>query len=350
MLVPFSAAGEDAAAGDQPELTLELQHHNAMGDSFVPVSATYLLDGKELLKLRGGALAERRLAPNLLRTPLPAGLHVLSIRLVYVGHSGLFKYVERYRFTMQGYLLIESRPGYGVKVISSAQEQKSVTVQWQNRPTFQVGGLPKKAILKVRLSPIERRAATEEDPESDLPPLTTLISEEDAKLLAEHLREEPQAAAAKPAAPQATPAKPAAEQAAPAKPAAAQVRLAAAGCEAVRLHFALGRASLDRSARRKLEELSACLLRAPGRRIRVEGHCDQRGSDALNDRLGQARAEAAAKFLVLRGVMPDRIDSASFGKRHPLCAEWTEECHAQNRRAELRDATPANASADLQER
>jgi peptidoglycan-associated lipoprotein len=77
----------------------------------------------------------------------------------------------------------------------------------------------------------------------------------------------------------------------------------------------------------------------------VEGHCDQRGSDALNDRLGEARADAAARFLVRRGVMPERIESASFGKRRPICAESTEACHTQNRRAELRDVTSAAASA-----
>lgn len=298
-----------------------------MGDTFALVSATYLLDGNELLKLRGDALTGRLSAPHLLRAPLPAGLHVLSLRLVYVGHSGVFRYVERYRFTMQGYLLIESRAGYGVKVISSANEHKSLTVQWQNRPTFQVGGLPRKAILQVRLSPIERRAATEEDPEADLVPLTTLITADDARLLAEHRREQPPPSPAKRDIPE--------ERTAVAR---------ADRCAEMYIQFALGRAELRRVARRKLEELSACLLRAPDARVRVEGHCDGRGSDLLNDRLGWARARAAANFLVLRGVMPNRIETASYGKRRPRCAQWTEECHAKNRRAELVEATAVESS------
>jgi peptidoglycan-associated lipoprotein len=300
--------------GPQPELTLDLEHHNGMGGTFALVSADYLLDGKELVRLKGTDLRERMSRSRLMRTPLPPGLHVIAMRLIYIGHSGVFRYVDRYRFTMQGYLLVESRTGYGVKVISNAQEKKSVTVQWQNRPTFQLGGLPKKAILSVKVSPIQRDASPGEGDE-DLPPLAIAISEEDAKLLEGHLHED------------------APEAPAP-KPAPAQAAVDAPGCREVVVRFAFGKSRLDRAARRSLEHLSACLIRAPAKQIRVEGHCDARGSHALNDRLGQARADSAARFLVLRGVMPDRLESVSFGKRRPVCTERTEACYARNRRAQ----------------
>jgi len=151
-----SPAQTSSGDGVQPELTLDIEHLDRMGGTFALVSATYQLDGQELLRLQGAELQDRLSGPRLTRAPLPPGLHVIGMRLIYIGHSEVFKYVERYQFTMQGYLLVESRAGYGVKVISSARERKSLTVQWQNRPTFQLGGLPKKAILSVKLSPGDR--------------------------------------------------------------------------------------------------------------------------------------------------------------------------------------------------
>jgi len=320
-----SPAQTSSGDGVQPELTLDIEHLDRMGGTFALVSATYQLDGQELLRLQGAELQDRLSGPRLTRAPLPPGLHVIGMRLIYIGHSEVFKYVERYQFTMQGYLLVESRAGYGVKVISSARERKSLTVQWQNRPTFQLGGLPKKAILSVKLSPIQRSVPKEGDTGAE-EPLAIAISEDDAQLLAGHLHGD------------------APEEPAPKAP-PAQVQVDAPGCEPVTLKFAFGQAKLDRLGRRHLEQLSACLIRAPARRLRVEGHCDERGSDPLNDRLGMSRAAAAVKFLILRGVMPDRLEAISFGKRQPVCSELSEACHARNRRAEIHEVPIAAPSA-----
>lgn len=296
-----------------------------MGGTFALISATYQLDGAEILHLKGAELKDRLSGPRLTRAPLPPGLHVIGMRLIYVGRSGVFKYVERYQFTMLGYLLVESRPGYGVKVISSARERTSLTVQWQNRPLFQLGGLPKKAILSVKLSPIQR-SVPKEGAAAEEVPLAIAISEDDAQLLAGHLHRE------------------AMEGPAPKAP-AAQVQVDVPDCEPVTLKFAFGKARLDRLGKRHLEQLSACLIRAPTRRLRVEGHCDERGSHPLNDRLGMSRATAAVKFLILRGVMPDRLEAISFGKRQPVCSEPGEACHARNRRAEIHEASVVAPSA-----
>jgi peptidoglycan-associated lipoprotein len=67
----------------------------------------------------------------------------------------------------------------------------------------------------------------------------------------------------------------------------------------------------------------------------IEGHCDERGSEEYNLGLGDRRATAAKNFLVNAGVSADRVSTISYGKdaAHSVCADHTEECWQQNRRA-----------------
>jgi peptidoglycan-associated lipoprotein len=68
-------------------------------------------------------------------------------------------------------------------------------------------------------------------------------------------------------------------------------------------------------------------------RFTIEGHCDERGSEKYNLALGDRRANAAKEYLVKLGIGTDRIDTISYGKERPFCAESNEECWRQNRRA-----------------
>ena len=65
----------------------------------------------------------------------------------------------------------------------------------------------------------------------------------------------------------------------------------------------------------------------------VEGHCDERGTNAYNLALGERRARTVRDFLVSRGVAADRITTVSYGEERPVCSEKTEDCWAKNRRA-----------------
>jgi peptidoglycan-associated lipoprotein len=65
----------------------------------------------------------------------------------------------------------------------------------------------------------------------------------------------------------------------------------------------------------------------------LEGHCDERGSEEYNLGLGDRRATAAKNFLVNTGVSADRISTISYGKSQPVCADQTEGCWQENRRA-----------------
>jgi peptidoglycan-associated lipoprotein len=74
------------------------------------------------------------------------------------------------------------------------------------------------------------------------------------------------------------------------------------------------------------------LQKNPTRRVQIEGHCDERGSEEYNIALGAKRAQAAKEYLQTLGVAGDRMSTISYGKELPLCTEHTEDCWAENRR------------------
>ena len=85
-----------------------------------------------------------------------------------------------------------------------------------------------------------------------------------------------------------------------------------------------------------LIEAHARFLKAnSARRVSIEGHTDERGGREYNLALGQRRAEAVRRALVLLGVADNRLEAVSFGKEKPAVPGSDEAAWAQNRRAEL---------------
>ena len=72
-----------------------------------------------------------------------------------------------------------------------------------------------------------------------------------------------------------------------------------------------------------------------GRKIRLEGHADERGSREYNMALGQRRAEAVRRTTTVLGVSADRIETVSFGEDKPKSTGHDESAWAQNRRVEI---------------
>jgi peptidoglycan-associated lipoprotein len=72
-----------------------------------------------------------------------------------------------------------------------------------------------------------------------------------------------------------------------------------------------------------------------GALVKVEGHCDERGTSAYNLVLGEKRAKAARNYLVELGVSANRLSVVSYGKERPFCNEHAESCYQQNRRGHL---------------
>ncbi len=73
------------------------------------------------------------------------------------------------------------------------------------------------------------------------------------------------------------------------------------------------------------------------KRMLIEGHTDERGSREYNLALGQKRAEAVQKAMVLVGVADTQLEAVSFGEERPADAGHDEAAWAKNRRAELKD-------------
>ena len=72
-----------------------------------------------------------------------------------------------------------------------------------------------------------------------------------------------------------------------------------------------------------------------GRKIRLEGHADERGSREYNMALGQRRGEAVRRASTILGVGADRIETVSFGEDKPRSTGHDEAAWAQNRRVEI---------------
>ncbi|HZS11140.1 MAG TPA: OmpA family protein [Nitrospirales bacterium] len=69
--------------------------------------------------------------------------------------------------------------------------------------------------------------------------------------------------------------------------------------------------------------------------VLIEGHCDERGTEAYNLVLGERRAKAAAQYLTNLGVPANRIGVVSYGEKRPFCGGHGEACWQQNRRAHV---------------
>jgi outer membrane protein OmpA-like peptidoglycan-associated protein len=70
-------------------------------------------------------------------------------------------------------------------------------------------------------------------------------------------------------------------------------------------------------------------------RVRIEGHTDDRGTEAYNLKLSDRRAASVVKWLVKHGVAKERLTSKGFGRSRPLDKSTTDEARALNRRVEL---------------
>ena len=100
--------------------------------------------------------------------------------------------------------------------------------------------------------------------------------------------------------------------------------------------FPVDSAKLSPEATQRLADF-ADKLKTDNRNVYVEiqGHTDARGKDALNQRLGEERAEAVRLFMNQHGVPLNRMSTISYGKQDPVADNKTKTGRAQNRRVVL---------------
>jgi peptidoglycan-associated lipoprotein len=72
-----------------------------------------------------------------------------------------------------------------------------------------------------------------------------------------------------------------------------------------------------------------------GKKMLVQGNCDERGSREYNIALGQRRAEGVKRMLVLMGATEAQVEPVSLGEEKPRCGDHAEGCWSQNRRSDM---------------
>jgi peptidoglycan-associated lipoprotein len=101
------------------------------------------------------------------------------------------------------------------------------------------------------------------------------------------------------------------------------------------VYFAFDRYDLSEDTLRILKDNASTLAANPSWQVRVDGHCDERGTIEYNLELGAKRARAVMDYLVSLGVPADRLETRSYGEERPEDSGHTESAWAKNRRAEF---------------
>lgn len=99
--------------------------------------------------------------------------------------------------------------------------------------------------------------------------------------------------------------------------------------------FATGKADLKPESMVEIMRIAKLMKDDPSLRFEVQGHCDNSGSDKINDPLSQKRAEAIVNALVGQGIEANRLSAVGKGSHAPLADNSTEEGRAKNRRVEF---------------
>jgi peptidoglycan-associated lipoprotein len=97
--------------------------------------------------------------------------------------------------------------------------------------------------------------------------------------------------------------------------------------------FDTNKSELRPDAREALAADADWLKQHPTVKVQIEGHCDERNTEAYNLALGWRRANGAKSYLVSLGVAADHVTTISYGKERPFATCHDESCWWQNRRA-----------------
>jgi peptidoglycan-associated lipoprotein len=111
---------------------------------------------------------------------------------------------------------------------------------------------------------------------------------------------------------------------------AEEAATAAAGLRDV--YFGYDSWTISDEGRQVLSRNAEWLRSHPAVQLKVEGHCDERGSSTYNFVLAEKRAKVVLNFLTDLGIKRERLVAVSYGKERPFCNDRSEACYQQNRR------------------
>lgn len=100
------------------------------------------------------------------------------------------------------------------------------------------------------------------------------------------------------------------------------------------VYFDYDKSDLRNEAREILKKNADRMMKSDAK-IRIEGHCDERGSAEYNLALGERRAKSVQQYLITLGVAADRLSIISYGKEKPAVTGQDESAWSKNRRAEF---------------
>ncbi|MDB6121019.1 MAG: peptidoglycan-binding outer rane lipoprotein Pal, OmpA family [Pedosphaera sp.] len=106
------------------------------------------------------------------------------------------------------------------------------------------------------------------------------------------------------------------------------------------VYFEFDKSSIKSSEQPKLSEVASYLKSNGNAAVRVEGNCDERGTEEYNRSLGERRALAAREALVGMGIDPRRVDTVSYGEDKPAVQGHDESAFSKNRRDDFIVLTP----------
>jgi peptidoglycan-associated lipoprotein len=106
------------------------------------------------------------------------------------------------------------------------------------------------------------------------------------------------------------------------------------------IYFALDKSAIKPSEQSKLDAVASFLKSNPTKAVRVEGNCDERGTEEYNRSLGERRALAAREYLIQSGIDSGRVDTVTRGEDNPAVRAHNETAWSKNRRDEFIVLTP----------
>jgi len=106
--------------------------------------------------------------------------------------------------------------------------------------------------------------------------------------------------------------------------------------ESESIYFDFDKSDLKPEAQATLKKKADWLRMNPGYSVRIEGNCDDRGTNEYNLALGERRAMSAKKFLAALGIAENRISTISYGEERPVDPANNEAAWAKNRRDDFR--------------